>query len=92
MTAGCDAWFYCTDAGGCADWQSGEAVALGGCLLLAADRQAQPEPLLADVAAPGGFFSYQAGHVKGALSYVRIGYRAALAQSPARALYPSLAL
>ena len=69
VTAGCNAWFFCTDAGGCQDWQSGEAVDLGGCLLLAADQAPQPEPLLADVAAPGGFFSFQAGYVKGARGF-----------------------
>ena len=63
VTAGCNAWFYCTDAGGCADWQSGQPAAAGDCLLLTADTRPQQEPVLEDVTAPGGFFSYHAGYL-----------------------------
>ena len=42
-------------------WQ----VDLHGCILLAADARPQPEPQLADVTAPNGFFTFQAGYHKG---------------------------
>ena len=63
MTAGCNAWFSCTDGRGCD--HEGRTLQRGACLLLAADLRPQREPILDDITAPGSFFSYQAGHLKG---------------------------
>ncbi len=63
VTADCNAWFSCTDSRGCD--HEGRTVQRGACLLLAADLRPSREPALDDITAPGGFFSYHAGHLKG---------------------------
>ena len=65
MTADCNAWFSCTGGRGCS--HEGRWVQLGACLLLAADLGPRREPVLTDVTTPGGYFSYQAGYLKGEL-------------------------
>lgn len=64
-TAACNAWFFCEDKA-CVDWQSGETVTNGRCILMSASQRPQPEPRLEDVTKPHDFFSYQAGYRKGA--------------------------
>jgi hypothetical protein len=63
VTAGCNAWFMCTDGGDCK--HEGRAVEYGKCLLLDADARPRREPALEDITAPGSFFSFQEGRLKG---------------------------
>ena len=65
MTAGCNAWFYCEEDRGCVDWQTQRSVSQDFCVLMTASARPQPEPQHRDVKRPFGFFSYQAGYLKG---------------------------